>query len=147
MSCWAVVPLKARRSGKTRLAGLLDEAARAALVQSMLETVLSALSAAHEIDRIAVVSSEPERTPSGVLALPDPGEGLNPALSTAADRLLDHGASSLLVIGNADIAENRIVYPVNPERKALRSDWWDDAPDRPLGDHDGLTDRRRDEIV
>ena len=102
MSCWAVVPLKARRSGKTRLAGLLDEAARAALVQSMLESVLSALSAAHEIDRIAVVSSEPERIPSGVLALPDPGEGLNPALSAAADRLLDHGASSLLVI-HADL--------------------------------------------
>lgn len=102
MSCWAVVPLKARRAGKTRLAGLLDEAARAALVQSMLETVLSALSAAQQIDRIAVVSSEPERIPSGVLALPDPGEGLNPALSAAADRLLDHGARSLLVI-HADL--------------------------------------------
>ena len=102
MSCWAVVPLKARRHGKTRLSGLLDEAARAALVQSMLDTVLSALSAAQEIDRIAVVSSEPERIPSGVLALPDPGEGLNPALSAAAGRLLDHGAGSLLVI-HADL--------------------------------------------
>ena len=102
MSCWAVVPLKARRLGKTRLAGMLDEAARAGLVQTMLETVLSALSGAHEIDRVAVVSSEPERVPAGVLALPDPGQGLNPALTAAADRLLDHGASSLLVI-HADL--------------------------------------------
>ena len=88
MSCWAVVPLKVRRFGKTRLSGLLDEAARGALVQSMLDTVLSALSAAQEIDRIAVVSSEPERIPAGVLALPDPGEGLNPALIAAADEAL-----------------------------------------------------------
>mgnify|MGYP006184008677 CR=1 FL=1 len=36
----------------------------------MLDTVLSALSAAQEVDRIAVVSSEPERIPAGVLALP-----------------------------------------------------------------------------
>lgn len=102
MSCWAVVPLKARRFGKTRLAGLLDDAARAGLVQTMLDTVLSALSDAQEIDHIAVVSSEPERVPLGVLALPDPGAGLNPALTAAADSLLDHGATSLLVI-HADL--------------------------------------------
>lgn len=102
MSCWAVVPLKARRYGKTRLAGMLDEAARAKLIQSMLDAVLSALSEAREVDRIAVVSCEPERLPAGVVALPDPGKGLNPALSAAADKLLDYGARSLLII-HADL--------------------------------------------
>jgi len=102
MSCWAVIPLKARCFGKTRLSGMLDEAARAGLVQTMFDTVLSALSEAHEIDHIAVVSNEPERVPSGVLALPDPGQGLNPALSSAAEMLRDHGARSLLVI-HADL--------------------------------------------
>jgi len=102
MSCWAVVPLKARRFGKTRLSGMLDEAARAGLVQTMFDTVLSALSNADEIERIAIVSSEPERVPSGVLALPDAGHGLNPALSAAAEMLRHHGARSLLVI-HADL--------------------------------------------
>ena len=45
----------------------------------------------------------------------------------------------LLVGGEADKEENRIVYPVNPSRRtdlpARR--WWDDAPRRPLGPHDG----------
>ncbi len=51
----------------------------------------------------------------------------------------------LLVVGDTDRAENRIYYPRNPERKPLRPDWWHDAPERPLGDHDGLTDARRTE--
>ena len=77
---------------------------RALLPQTMFDTVLSALSEAHEIDHIAVVSSEPERVPSGVLALPEPGQGLNPALSSAAEMLRDHGARSLLVI-HADLLQ------------------------------------------
>ena len=47
------------------------------------------------------------------------------------------------MVGNADIAGNQIVYPVNPERKAGRKDWWHDAPDRALGLHDGMTDCER----
>jgi uncharacterized cupin superfamily protein len=51
----------------------------------------------------------------------------------------------LLVIGETSKDENRIYYPRNPERKAQIHDWWDDVPQRPLGDHDGLTDKRRAE--
>jgi uncharacterized cupin superfamily protein len=51
----------------------------------------------------------------------------------------------LMVVGDTDRAENRIYYPLNPERKPLRRDWWYDVPKRPLGDHDGLTDMRRAE--
>jgi uncharacterized cupin superfamily protein len=50
----------------------------------------------------------------------------------------------LLVGGEADKEENRIVYPVNPSRKtdlpARR--WWDDAPRRSMGPHDGRPRRR-----
>jgi uncharacterized cupin superfamily protein len=50
----------------------------------------------------------------------------------------------ILVGGEADKEENRIVYPVNPSRKtdlpARR--WWHDAPSRPLGPHDGKPRRR-----
>ncbi len=53
------------------------------------------------------------------------------------------GEVRLLVVGEKPKAENRIVYPRNPERKPLRDDWWDDAPQRPMGDHDGLPDKIR----
>jgi uncharacterized cupin superfamily protein len=49
----------------------------------------------------------------------------------------------LLVIGETAKPENRIFYPRNPEQKAKRADWWDDVPQRPMGEHDGLTDKRR----
>jgi uncharacterized cupin superfamily protein len=51
----------------------------------------------------------------------------------------------LLVGGEATKAGNRIVYPLNPSRRADMSaaDWWHDAPARRLGDHDGLPDRLR----
>ena len=51
--------------------------------------------------------------------------------------------AELLVIGEANKDENRIFYPKNPERRAMRSDWWDDAPERPLGAHDGMPDAVR----
>ncbi|QDQ27034.1 cupin domain-containing protein [Chitinimonas arctica] len=49
----------------------------------------------------------------------------------------------LLVGGEAAKPGNRIVYPVNPSRRAdlKAADWWDDAPTRTLGEHDGLPDR------
>lgn len=50
----------------------------------------------------------------------------------------------LLVVGEASKPENRIFYPRNPEQRPLRKDWWGDAPERPMGDHDGLSDRVRD---
>ena len=50
----------------------------------------------------------------------------------------------LLVVGETSKAENRIFYPRNPDRKPLRQDWWDDHPERPLGDHDGMSDQVRD---
>ncbi|MCK0508091.1 2-phospho-L-lactate guanylyltransferase [Aromatoleum anaerobium] len=102
MSCWALVPLKARRFGKSRLAGVLDDAERASLVQSMLERVLAALADAREIDRIAVVCCEPERVPPAILSLPDSGQGLNDALAAGASRLWARGADELLVI-HADL--------------------------------------------
>jgi uncharacterized cupin superfamily protein len=51
----------------------------------------------------------------------------------------------LLVGGEATKAGNRIFYPVNPSRRAdmKAADWWNDAPERELGGHDGLPDRRR----
>jgi uncharacterized cupin superfamily protein len=51
----------------------------------------------------------------------------------------------LLVRGEAPKPGSRIVYPLNPSRRAdMRpSDWWDDVPAHPLGPHDGLPDALR----
>lgn len=49
----------------------------------------------------------------------------------------------LLVVGEPNRADNRIFYPVNPERRPLRKDWWDDVPQRPLGPHGGRPDANR----
>lgn len=51
----------------------------------------------------------------------------------------------LLVGGEAAKPGNRIVYPLNSSRRAdlHASDWWHDAPVRPLGPHDGLPDAPR----
>ena len=50
----------------------------------------------------------------------------------------------LLVGGEADKEENRILYPLNPSRRTDLPPrrWWHDAPVRPLGSHDGRPRRR-----
>ena len=55
--------------------------------------------------------------------------------NTARDALL-------LVGGEAEKPGNRIFYPLNPSRRAdlPASRWWDDAPARELGPHNGLPD-------
>lgn len=51
----------------------------------------------------------------------------------------------LLVGGEAPKEHSRILYPLNPSRRAdLRPEhWWHDAPARELGPHDGLPARLR----
>lgn len=52
---------------------------------------------------------------------------------------------NLLVVGEASKPDTRVVYPIDPHRKEHVGDtWWDDAPVRELGGHDGLPDRVRE---
>lgn len=102
----------------------------------------------HEEEFVHVLTGTPDVWLDGVLHRLGPGDSVGfPAGTGIAHSFLNNTEAevTLLVVGNADIAENRIDYPVNPERKAIRADWWHDAPARPLGGHDGLTDRRRGE--
>ncbi|HEX4461220.1 MAG TPA: cupin domain-containing protein [Polyangia bacterium] len=50
----------------------------------------------------------------------------------------------LLVGGEATRDDNRIFYPLNPERRAVVGDaeWWADAPYAPKGTHDGKPQKR-----
>ena len=48
-------------------------------------------------------------------------------------------AIELLIVGERS-SDDRVHYPVNPERRHPRP--WNDAPPRPLGPHNGKADRR-----
>ncbi len=53
--------------------------------------------------------------------------------------LNDGERDAVLLVGGERRADNRIYYPVNPERKAQvpPGEWWDDIPLAPQGPHDG----------
>jgi uncharacterized cupin superfamily protein len=62
---------------------------------------------------------------------------------------LNNGAreATLLVGGEANKSDNRIVYPLHSQRRGDMpwSHWWDDAPVRTQGAHDGKPDALRAE--
>jgi uncharacterized cupin superfamily protein len=53
--------------------------------------------------------------------------------------------AKLLVGGDATKSDNRICYPLHPQRRNEMpwSGWWDDAPKRTRGTHDGMPDALR----
>ncbi len=76
----ALVPIKQGTDGKSRLAGVLDCRARAALIRRMAQHVLAVLGQCEAIERITILS--PHR-PDGWLGdwRRDGGRGLNPELA------------------------------------------------------------------
>jgi uncharacterized cupin superfamily protein len=99
-----------------------------------------------EEEFVYVIEGTPEVWLDGRLHRLRPGDGVGfPAGTGISHSFLNNTEAEvrLLVVGETHKSENRIVYPRNPERKPLRSDWWDDAPKRPMGEHDGLTDKVR----
>ena len=103
-----------------------------------------------EEEFVYVITGHPDVWLDGDLHHLSPGDAVGfPAGTGLAHSLINNTETDvrLLVIGEASKPENRIVYPLNPERKPLLADWWDDAPERPLGPHDGLSDLRRAELA
>jgi len=102
VSCWSITAVKSLSSCKTRLAAHLSQQRRTALATDMLSHVLSVLSRAEGVDRVAVVSPEHPVLPASVVALDDPGGGLNEALSAAALEARHRGAERVLIV-HADL--------------------------------------------
>lgn len=103
-----------------------------------------------EEEFVYVIEGTPDVWLDGELHRLGPGDAVGfPAGDGLAHTFINNSEAEvhLLVVGEASKAENRIVYPLNPEVRALRKDWWDDAPPRPLGPHDGLPDRLREQQV
>ena len=101
-----------------------------------------------EEEFVYVISGTPDVWLDGVLHRLGPGDGVGfPAGTGLAHTFINNSDAEveLLVIGDRSRSDNRIVYPVNPERKAYHADWWEDAPAHDLGGHDGLSEARRAE--
>jgi uncharacterized cupin superfamily protein len=99
-----------------------------------------------EEEFVYVLEGTPDVWLDGRLHRLAPGESVGfPAGRGIAHTFINNSQQEvhLLVAGETRRSDNRIVYPKNPEQKALREDWWEDAPVRPLGPHDGLPDAVR----
>ena len=99
-----------------------------------------------EDEFVYVIEGEPDVWLDGHLHRLKPGDAVGfPAGTGIAHSFLNNTEAEvhLLVVGERSKAENRIVYPLNPDRKPLREDWWGDHPRHTLGPHDGLPDQVR----
>ena len=78
MRATAIVPVKRFAAAKRRLAGGIDEARRAELIEAMLRDVLVAISESRMLDRVLVVTGEPTAAEIaaelGAESLPDPSD-------------------------------------------------------------------------
>ncbi|MBC7142173.1 MAG: cupin domain-containing protein [Rhodobacteraceae bacterium] len=100
-----------------------------------------------EEEFVYVIEGTPDVWLDGHLHRLAPGDAVGfPAGTGLCHSFLNNTGAEvrLLVVGERPKPENRIVYPRNPEQRSGREDWWEDAPARPMGGHDGLTDRVRD---
>jgi 2-phospho-L-lactate guanylyltransferase len=102
MDCWAIIPVKPFRAGKSRLAGLLGADDRAALNRRLFGRVLTSTLAAFKPDRTVVVTSDPLLLPlmrgQDLHALDDSGDGLNAALGFACRHATARGAEAIAVL-------------------------------------------------
>ena len=103
MNLWAIVPVKALRRGKSRLAGVLSENDREILNQSLLKHTMFVLRQVPEIQEILVVSSDTAvlalaRENGARTVLEDGNPGLNTALKRATKVAQLYSAQGILIV-------------------------------------------------
>ena len=99
-----------------------------------------------EEEFVYVIEGTPEVWVDGNLHRLQAGDGVGfPAGTGIAHTFINNSDAEvhLLVVGEATKPDNRIVYPLHPERRRMIPHWWDNAPVRPLGPHDGMPDTVR----
>ena len=101
VSVHAVVPVRSVR-GKTRLGNALSDAERVELVRAMAAHVIETLSTAPGIERVHVLTSEPDLAPRECSRIADRGAGLNEAIAEAARALRARGAQRMIIV-HADL--------------------------------------------
>ena len=100
MKTVAVVPMKALREAKSRLAGVLSPEERVTLSRDMLDHVLWAISESGAVDAVAVISPEVDRLhlPLWVTRIQQSREGLNELLEQGREWAISEGAGALMVV-------------------------------------------------
>ena len=100
---WAIIPVKPFQSGKSRLAPLLERAARTALNRQLFDHVFGVTVAALGANRVAVVTADvalaaqvDERGACAVVECTK--DDLNAALGTACRSVMERGAQAIMVI-------------------------------------------------
>jgi len=95
---------------------------------------------------VYVIDGTPDVWIDGNLYRLTPGDGVAfPCGTGIAHTFLNNTDSTvqLLVVGEKSTTRpnNKLVYPLHSSRKEQLGDrYWHDAPEHPLGDHDGLPD-------
>lgn len=104
---WAVVPIRSFDDGKRRLAPVLEDSLRAALVEAMFLDVLDVLVGAPGLDGVLTVTRDPaarrRAEERGVEVLEERGHGLNPALTQAAEHLMTRARRHELLVVPGDV--------------------------------------------
>lgn len=100
-----------------------------------------------EEEFIFVLEGTPDLWQDGHLHRLAPGDAVGwPSGTGVAHTIInntDHEVR-LLVVGEPSRRRFKVHYPLHPERNAsLGEQWWSDAPQRPLGPHDGRPEASR----
>ena len=111
MTCWVVIPVKAPGACKTRLAGVLGDAARRDLVATMLAHVAGVAGKAAGVDEVLLLGPSHHGLSVTMRRLDDPGRGLNAALASAVRAAAGEGVDRLVFV-SADLP---LLAPVDIE--------------------------------
>jgi len=104
-----------------------------------------------EEEFVYVLEGEPEVWVDGHLHRLRPGDGVGfPDRTGISHTFLNNTKKivRLVVVGEASRSRSKCFYPLHPARNgAIGERLWTDAPKHKLGPHDGLTDKRREELA
>lgn len=93
-----------------------------------------------EEEFIYVIEGTPDAWINGQLYRLQPGDAVGFPAGTGICHTFINNTQALvclLVVGEANKAENRIYYPLNPDYAATRTDRWLNPPEQVFGSHDG----------
>ncbi|MGO9449557.1 MAG: cupin domain-containing protein [Candidatus Binataceae bacterium] len=101
-----------------------------------------------EEEFVYVLQGDVDAWVDGVLHPMGPGDfAAFPSGTGISHCFINNGAGEVLLLvgGEASRRDNRIYYPLHPQRRNDMpwSGWWDDVPARRMGAHDGMTDAIR----
>lgn len=101
MATYALIPIKELEKAKARLAPVLNDSERRDLALAMFRDVLDAALSCAAIDRVCVVTRDPEALAlakeAGAEGMAEAGD-LNEALASAGEKLRARGVARLLVL-------------------------------------------------